>query len=126
VTFSGNRNIANAIERGPAVGSRVIAPNVIEPLETVGATETAEFDQTCNCLRVTFESLQEHFVVICYDGVIRSGRRKFPLWWRSPITVGDQHLPSVVRHLKLVQVKCCKVIHEVTLNLTPENVDLRS
>lgn len=65
--------------------------------------------------------LQIHLIIIRHHGVI--GTRSWSFLGALAI---NQDLPAIVRHLKLVQVKRGKIIHEVTLNLTTKNEDLRA
>lgn len=41
MAFSRGWDIANAIELRPFVNRRIVAPNVVEPLETICATEAS-------------------------------------------------------------------------------------
>lgn len=40
MTFAGNGDVANAVKLSPSVGARLICPNIIEPSNTVCATES--------------------------------------------------------------------------------------
>lgn len=48
VTFSGDRYVANAFLLAPAVRTRVIGPDVVEPGDTVRAAEEVELVVPCD------------------------------------------------------------------------------
>lgn len=123
MTFTSSWNISYAIQLSPGICDRVIAPNIIEPLETICATESGGLLELYLVPR-RFWNLQIKPVIPCYNGMVSSR------WWDTSISrhliVLDQHLPAIGRYLKLVEVKRNQIIHKVALHLATKYVNFRS
>ena len=61
-----------------------------------------------------------------YHGVIRPRWRELPLRRARAVAAGNEHLPAVVGHLQLVQVKCREIIHKVAFHLATKDVNFRA
>jgi hypothetical protein len=105
MAFPGHWYIAYAIQLRPLVDSRVVAPYVVEPLESIGAAK------------------EIHLVSVCDYRVVGSRRRYLALVGARIVAVGYQELPLVLRHLQLVEVESREIVHEVALDLSTEDVD---
>lgn len=70
--------------------------------------------------------LQVHLLVVRDDRVVGSRGRNAPWGWATAVAILDKNLPSIIRLLKLVQIKGGEVVHEVALDLTTEDVYLGS
>jgi hypothetical protein len=106
MTFPGHGYVAYAIQLRPLVGSRIVAPYVVEPLESIGAAK------------------EIHLVSVGDYRVVGSRRRYLALVGTRIVTVRYQKLPFVLWHLQLVEIESGQIVHEVALDLSTENVDL--
>lgn len=114
------RDVSYTIELRPLVDGGIVRPNIVKPLEAIGAAKTADMLVAHRrASRVSSSDLQIHFVVVCYHRMVCSGGR-----YLGRCFAGLQHFPAIVRHLQLVEVKCGKIVHEVTFHLTTKDIYL--
>lgn len=105
--LSGGREETVTFQFGPLVGTRVIGPHVVEPIDTVRASEQVEL------------------VIVGNHRVIRPSGRDLAGWWPAFMGASDQELPSVVRVLQRIQVKGDQIVEKVAFDLASKNVEFR-
>lgn len=125
MSFSRGGNIPNAVKLGPCDLFGVVGPYVVEPLRTIGATETVNL-LAVQATKVSKKDLQIQFIVPGNDCVICPSRWYLAFWRSSFLAVLDEHVPLAVRVLQGVQVKRDQVVEEVTFNLTAKDIYLRA
>ena len=126
VTFPRGRYVTYAIQLRPAICCRIVSPYIIKPLISVCA---AEPEKVLACKsdagRGKGRNPQIQLVIIRHNSMISS--RRWHLALRATAVTGrNEHLPAIVGHLQLVEIKSRQVVHKVTLHLTTKDKNLGS